>query len=131
MSVRVALSSANGKTVHQHFGRTTQFIICDIDGNSVHYRERRDNAPPCGTGDPDGDSGHDEDRMEQTIDVIADCRAVISAQIGRGAAARLAGRGIQAFAIPDFIDRAIERLVASGLLADAPIPVRRWVGDER
>ncbi|MDR3435077.1 NifB/NifX family molybdenum-iron cluster-binding protein [Telmatospirillum sp.] len=127
MTVKVAISSADGKTVHQHFGQTTQFIICEIDGVTVRFLEKRENRPPCGTANEDGEVGHDEDRMARTIELIADCRVVVSAQIGQGAVARLAERGIQAFVIPDFIDRALTRLVQSGALEEPVRPHKRWL----
>ena len=117
---RVAVSSADGKTVHQHFGRTTQFLIFEVAGVGVRFLERRENLPPCGTS-AEEDGGHDEDRMSQTIDVVADCHAVVAAQIGYGAVQRLAVRNIQAYIIPDFIDSALKRLAGSGALN---IPLR-------
>ena len=127
MSIKVAVSSEDGKTVHQHFGQTTQFVVCEIDGTTVRFVETRRNRPPCGTALEDGETGHDENRMGQTIELIADCRAVVSAQIGRGAVAHLAERGIQAFVIPDFIDLALKRLVESGALTKPPRYVKRWL----
>lgn len=117
---RVAVSSADGKTVHQHFGRTTQFLIFEVAGSGIRFLERRENLPPCGTSTEE-DGGHDEDRMSQTIDVVADCHAVVAAQIGYGAVQRLAVRNIQAYIIPDFIDSALKRLAGSGALK---IPLR-------
>jgi predicted Fe-Mo cluster-binding NifX family protein len=122
--IRIAISSADGKTVHQHFGRTTQFVVCEIEGRQVRYLERRSNQPACGTAVEEGE-GHDEDRMEQTIGLVADCRAVVSAQIGYGAIQRLAARGIQAYVIPDFIDSALQRLIRSGALEDGSHTVVR------
>ncbi len=127
MSVKVAVSSADGKTVHQHFGQTTQFIVCEIDDSDIRFIERRENRPACGGVTEDGETGHNEDRMQQTIDLVADCRATVSAQIGTAAAARLAERGIQAFIIPDFIDSALQRLVKSGALAEPVRPSKRWL----
>jgi len=131
MPVKVAISSADGKTVHQHFGQTTQFVVCEIDGRSVRFLEVRPNRPPCGTADDDGERGHDEDNMSRTVALIADCRAVISAQIGPGAVARLAERDIQAFVIPDFIESALERLIDSGALNKPVLPRKRWLENAR
>lgn len=130
MSIKVALSSEDGKTVHQHFGRTTQFVICEIGDDGPRFLELRRNLPPCGTADDDDDNGHDETRMDRTVALVADCRAVICAQIGRGAVVRLAERGIQAFVIPDFISSALTRLIASGAL-DEPVRLnKRWLAGQ-
>lgn len=127
MSLRVAVSSADGKTVHQHFGQTTQFIVCEIDEDRIDVLERRANSPACGTAGEDDETGHDHDRMERTIALVADCRAVISAQIGAAAAKRLSERGIQAFIIPDFVDSALARLIRSGALFEPVRPNKRWL----
>jgi len=121
VAIKVALSSENGKTVHQHFGQTTQFVA------GAHFLEVRRNLPSCGTANEDGEIGHNEDRMGRTVALVADCRAVVSAQIGQGAVARLAERGIQAFVIPDFIDQALTRLVNSGALDEPVRPNKRWL----
>lgn len=127
MSLRVAVSSADGKTVHQHFGQTTQFIVCEIDEDRIDVLERRANSPACGTSGAGDETGHDQDRMERTIALVADCRAVISAQIGAAAAKRLSEQGIQAFIIPDFVDSALARLVRSGALFEPVRPNKRWL----
>jgi len=129
MSIRVAVASEDGKTVHQHFGQATQFVICDLDGPTIRVIERRPNRPSCG-GVVDGEPGHNDDLIQQTIDLIADCRAVVVARIGLGAQKRLEAQGIDAFMIPDFIDRALRRLSASGLLEQPPGGSgggRRWL----
>lgn len=131
MPIKVAISSADGKTVHQHFGQTTQFVVCEIDGRSVRFLEVRPNRPPCGSAAEAGEGGHDENSMGRTVALIADCRAVISAQVGVGAVVRLAERGIQAFVIPDFIESALGRLIDSGALDEPVQPKKRWLEDVR
>ena len=116
MSIRVAVASADGKVVGQHFGRAVRFVICEIEGTDFRFVETRENDPACRANDENGVE-HDEDRLGKAIDCIADCKAVIAARIGDGAASRLAARGIQAFMIPDFIDHALKRLIASGYLS--------------
>lgn len=128
--LKVAIASEDGKVVHQHFGRAKRFVICEINNDAYRFLEVRDNRPACGTASDDDEGGHDEDRMAQTIALIADCHAVVVAQVGRGAVQRLAERGIQAFMIPDFIDSALRRLIASGALNKADESgrvTRRWL----
>jgi predicted Fe-Mo cluster-binding NifX family protein len=60
--------------------------------------------------------------MQKTVDLLADCRAVVVAQIGPAAVEKLSMRGIHAFVIPDFIDSAMQRLMASGRLAESVPP---------
>jgi nitrogen fixation protein NifX len=120
--MRVAVASQDRVVVHQHFGRATQFLIYEIEENECRLVEIRQNQPPCGTAQEDGKPGHAEDPMQKAVELLADCRAVIVAQIGRAAVEKLSRRGIQAFVIHDFIDSALKRLMASGRLAESVAP---------
>jgi len=123
MSVRIALASEDGQFVQQHFGRARQFLICELEGTEATVVEVRQNTPACGSAGLDGDLGHGEDQMERTVELVADCAAVVVARIGPGAIERLAARGVRAFIYPDTIERALSRVAASGLLAPPPQPV--------
>jgi len=98
MTMKVAIASEDEETIHQHFGRATQFLIYEIDGSSFRYLETRQSRPACQGGA--AAAPHDEDRLEQTVELISDCRAVLVARIGPGAAQRLAEHGISAFIAP-------------------------------
>jgi predicted Fe-Mo cluster-binding NifX family protein len=120
--MKVAVASENGAVVHEHFGHATQFLIYEIEEEGCRLVEIRKNHPACGTA-PQGDGeGHSEDRLQDSVELVSDCRAVVVAQIGRGAVEKLSSRGIQAFVIPDFIDSALRRLKASGRLAELVAP---------
>ncbi len=128
--MKVAIASQNARVVHQHFGRATQFLIYEIKENGYQLVETRKNQPPCGSAFEDGQDGHSEDPMEKAVELVADCRAVVVAQIGRGAVERLSNRGVHAYVIPDFIDSALRRLIASGRLAEPIEPDNtdfRWL----
>lgn len=116
MTLRIAVASEDGRFVQQHFGRASRFLICEIEGEDATVVEVRENTPACGTADPD-DGGHGEDQMTRSVDLVADCDAVIVARIGPSATERLAARGVRAFIYPDTIERALSYVVDSGLLA--------------
>jgi predicted Fe-Mo cluster-binding NifX family protein len=120
--MKVAVASENKLVVHQHFGRATQFLVYEIEEAECRLVEIRKNQPPCGTAQQDSEIGHSEDFMKRTVDLLSDCCAVIVAQIGPAAVEKLSSRGIQAFVIPDFIDSAMQRLLASGRLAESVAP---------
>jgi len=120
--MRVAVASQNRVAVHQHFGRATQFLVYELEGNECRLVEIRKNEPPCGTAQENGELPHAEDSMQRSVDLLSDCRAVVVAQIGSAAVEKLSSRGIHAFVIPDFIDSALKRLMASGHLAEPVAP---------
>ena len=128
--MKVAIASQNGIVVHQHFGRATQFLVYDIQGTEFRLVEARHNQPSCGTATEDGVPSHAVDPMSRTIDLVRDCRAVVVAQIGPGAVEKLSRQGILAFVIPDFIESALKRLIASGRLHETVTPGEtrfRWL----
>jgi predicted Fe-Mo cluster-binding NifX family protein len=128
--MKVAVASENKLVVHQHFGRATQFLIYEVEEAECRLVEIRKNQPPCGTAREDGEGGHSEDIMQKTVDLLSDCRAVVVARIGPAAVEKLSRLGIQAFVIPDFIDSAMQRLMASGQLADSVAPEEnrfKWI----
>ena len=45
MAYKIAFASSDGKVVNQHFGRTKQFLIVEIDGKDYKYIETRVNEP--------------------------------------------------------------------------------------
>jgi nitrogen fixation protein NifX len=119
MTLRIAVASEDGRFVQQHFGRARQFLICEIEGEDATVVEVRANTPACGTADLE-DGGHGEDQMSRSVELVADCDAVIAARIGPSAVERLAARGVRAFIYPDTIERALSHAVDSGLLRTRP-----------
>ncbi|MEQ8197644.1 MAG: NifB/NifX family molybdenum-iron cluster-binding protein [Clostridiaceae bacterium] len=100
------MASSDGKVVNQHFGKATKFLIFEVnDEDETKYLELRNAAPFCNNG------GHDDNRLLSAAESLADCRAVLVAQIGNGAVGALANKGIDAFDIHELIDTALEKLV--------------------
>ncbi len=106
MSYKVAAASSDGKVINQHFGRSRQFLVFEIkDDGGWDFLELRENIPPCGAGEH-----HDED-MIRTVELLSDCSKVLVSQIGPVAEQALRSRGITAYAISDFINSALDKLV--------------------
>jgi predicted Fe-Mo cluster-binding NifX family protein len=100
----VAIGSADGKFVHEHFGRATRFQVFDLTGDVLRFVETRITTPAC------QHDGHDDQQLQRTINVISDVDVVLVAAIGPSAEAALVTRGIRAFAIQDFIPDALRAL---------------------
>jgi predicted Fe-Mo cluster-binding NifX family protein len=107
MKYRAAFASSDGKVVNQHFGRTRQFLIVDIDEESKtwEYVETRENTPSC-----DGGT-HSQEALEQAAGIVGDCRAVFVARIGAGAQSLLAEKNIQAIELPYPMEDVIHALL--------------------
>jgi predicted Fe-Mo cluster-binding NifX family protein len=104
---RVAVTSADGIFINQHYGHARWFLIYDLreDGSSVLV-ERREVEPWCGSpghGDTEaGDSGIARD--------ITDCTAVLTARIGPPARKKLELAGVSVFEEHSAIDEALGKL---------------------
>jgi len=104
MSYRVAVASTDGKYVNEHFGRAKQFLVFEFNDNGYQFIELRQNLPSCNIEQSD-ESGH-----SRTVELLADCKAVLVARIGPGAEQYLIQHGIKALTIPDFIDEALKQV---------------------
>ena len=101
--MRIAVASGDGMLVDQHFGHATQFLICETSEAGVRLVEVRRNRPACGASWSPGE----DDPMERSARLVADCQAVLVARIGECGVDRLAERGIEAFELPGPIETAL------------------------
>lgn len=113
MDIRIAVASSDGKTVNEHFGRASRFMIFRLHKAGHDLLEERGNHPSC------AGQEHSDDLLERNADLISDCKGVIVSQIGPGAIDLLVERGITAFTLPGKIDDALavvarSRLIPSG-----------------
>lgn len=100
--MRVAVASSDGKVVNQHFGRATRFLIFELERDGeFKYITTRENVPPCSGGE------HDPGLLNNTVNLLLDCQAVLVSQIGPGAEKLLLAKGIKAMQRPNFIEAAL------------------------
>lgn len=108
MSYRIAVASSDGKVVNQHFGHSRQFIIFEISHDGEwNFKEIRYTIPPCSS------AVHGEAALEQLIVQLSDCSVVVVSQIGYSAEQALGNAGIRAYAIPDLIYTALNKVITS------------------
>lgn len=107
MAYKVAFASSDGKVVNQHFGRTKQFLIVEIDDKDYKYVETRVNEPAC------QEFQHTEDAMSESIELISDCKAVFVARIGQGALTLVEAKGIKGIEAPYFIEDILKKILNS------------------
>lgn len=105
MGYRAAVASSDGKVVNTHFGKASSFLIFEQQPDqSYKLIERRDVTPVC--------SGHEhqENALQNLLDILSDCQAILVSRIGVEADLALRCRGGQAYIITDFISSALETL---------------------
>ena len=104
-AVRVAIGAHSGVRVSEHFGHATRFEIWEVRPEGSRLVETRMNRPACGTGHARADQ-----LMDASVALVADCRAVVVAQIGECALNRLDKLGILAFETDDPVDATVRQL---------------------
>jgi len=105
MSYKIAVASSDGKVVNQHFGKATNFLIFEVEGDNFKYLKLLEAQAFCNYGE------HDENKLLSAVKVLEGSRAVLVSQIGNGAVQALKRRGIDAFDVHNFIEDALIKLV--------------------
>jgi nitrogen fixation protein NifB len=111
---KVAIATGDGVAVTEHFGYAAQFQIWDFAGGTPRLMETRRNLPACGA----DRSADRRDPMDISVELVADCRAVVVARIGECAINRLAALGILAFESDDAVATAVRELAESSVLLE-------------
>jgi nitrogen fixation protein NifB len=107
MSWRVAVTSADGVLINQHYGHARWFLIYDLEKDGTGFlAEKREVSPWC-----EGGRHRDEEPGTSTIARdIADCTAVLTARIGPPARKKLELSGVSVFEEHSAIDEALKKL---------------------
>lgn len=110
MAVQVALASSDGTRVDQHFGRAHRFFIYRLSEGGWEYLETRENKPAC--------SGHEhaDGLLEQSAELIRDCRGVAVSHIGATAIDLLLAWRILPFVLEGDLTDALATLKQSKLI---------------
>ncbi|UYO41912.1 dinitrogenase iron-molybdenum cofactor biosynthesis protein [Rhodopseudomonas palustris] len=113
--IKVAIATGNGVGVTEHFGYATDFQIWDVSTSTPRLLETRRNIPGCGA---DRSATQQRDPLDVSVDLVADCRAVVVAKIGECGVNRLAELNILAFETDDTVDSVVRELAESSLLRE-------------
>ncbi len=99
---KVAVASTDGVFINEHFGRSKEFWIYEVDESEVYtFLERRENNPHC----VDSTNAH---TAGATAQLLADVEAVLVTQIGPRAEKELRSYNIIALAVTSPIDKALK-----------------------
>ena len=104
MDIKVALASSDGIHVNEHFGRARRFVIYRLRDGQWERLEDRENLPAC-SGQEHGDG-----LLEQTADLLSDCRGVVVDRIGATAVDVLVSRRILPFMLSGSVAEALATL---------------------
>lgn len=108
MAFKIAFASSDGKTVNQNFGRDNKFVIFRIKNLSAEFIELRENASHSNKYE------HLDEAMNNSVELVSDCRAVFVSRIGYGALKVFSDKNIKVFEAPYFISDIISKLFNKG-----------------
>lgn len=115
MSYLVAVTTRDGKVVQEHFGHARHFHIVEIDGDGYRYVETREIEAHCG-GQAPGETSHSAARFGPVIELLRDCDAIVTAQIGPGAAQHVLAGGLRIFEGRGLVADILDEIVRENLL---------------
>ncbi len=96
--ILVAVATKGGGLVNQHFGHAKEFQVYEVDGHAVRYVGHRKVDHYC-------QGGYGEKAtLENIIQSIADCKAVMVSKIGDGPKEKLQNLGVQVYEAYDSIE---------------------------
>jgi predicted Fe-Mo cluster-binding NifX family protein len=110
MSWKVAVTSADGVLINQHFGHAKWFFIYNLENDgSFALVEKRDATPWCREDNPERDT---HGASSEIAAAISDCTAVLTARIGPPARQKLELAGLEVYEQPSAIEDALPKLAA-------------------
>lgn len=103
---RIAVASTDGKTINEHFGKASSFLIYETGKEGYTFIEKRSVTPlNC-------ESEHTEESLASNIEALKDCKAVVTVKIGGPVKRAFEINGISIFEKSDTIDNALTKLAA-------------------
>lgn len=96
MKIRVAVTSSDGTTIDLHFGRCSDFLIAEIDGDSGEWRVlgRRKAEQTC------HNFSHQEEHVREVAKLLSDCPYLFTYRIGIYPYSVFRERGVRCFETP-------------------------------
>lgn len=98
--MKIAVASSDGTEISPHFGRSTHFLVFDVEDGKVVGKELRGNtftAHARGECHGDGQHDHGANSHASIVDALRDCSAVLCYGMGWRAAEALSQAGIQPY----------------------------------
>jgi len=112
--MKVAFATTDGISVNEHFGRAGMFVIYELtsDGPSLIEVRRFSEGRDAAIEETKGMGRIHDERVENKVDRISDCRIIYLTEIGGPSAARLARKGIMPVKVkePVSIEESMQKL---------------------
>lgn len=103
--MKIALVTDDGKTISQHFGRASHYMVVNVENGEIISHEMREKAGHAKfhleaheheePGQPHGFGAAADHKHGQMAETITDCEAVLCRGMGRGAYESMQARNIR------------------------------------
>lgn len=82
--MKIAVTTTDGVSVNQHFGKASEFYIYNIKGNQVNFVEKRFAVSYCESDSTTDEPEHEykPDRILGIFEILKDCDKLYTKQIG-------------------------------------------------
>lgn len=107
MKTRVAITSSDRKVIDLHFGRCSAFLIADISDGGWKITETRKTQAACRS------FSHDEAHVAEIVELLSDCRYLLTYRIGFYPYSLFRSRGIECLETPSEEPATIDGAIAS------------------
>jgi len=101
--MKIAVASADGVSISQHFGRSACFIVFEVKDGKITSRDVRENTYTAfarGKCEDGTTQHHDQPHSHaEVVSALRECGVVLCRGMGQRAAAELKANGIQPFVI--------------------------------
>lgn len=100
--MKIAVASSDGIHISPHFGRSSHFLVFDVEGGKIVGKELRSNTFTAhARGECHGDGQHDRSGHNHApiVEALGDCGVVLCYGMGWRAAEALGQAGIQPYVL--------------------------------
>ncbi len=99
MIMKIAVASMDGVSISQHFGRSSCFIVFEVENGKTKSKQIRDNTYTAFTKGNCHSEGHTDQPHSHSaiVQALGDCEAVLCYGMGWRAAEDLNKNGIESF----------------------------------
>jgi nitrogen fixation protein NifX len=94
--MKIAFATTDGTAIDEHFGRAGMFAVYDLTKEGYSFQETRkfSEGRDSAIEETKGMGAVHEDRVQQKVDKLSDCKIIYLTEIGGPSAARLVKKGI-------------------------------------
>jgi nitrogen fixation protein NifX len=131
--MKVAFATTDGIRVNEHFGRAGMFVIYELNssGYSMIETRRFSEGRDAAVEETKGMGKVHDERVDNKVDRLSDCRVIYLTEIGGPSAARLARKGIMPVKVKEPVGIEESMLKLSETIRNSPPPwLRKLVASE-